>query len=107
VLDDVGLTERTAERFAGEAHLFGGFRLGFAFAGRQEVDGAADLGGDAELLAVLAGMDRLFRRARVDDGLGLRGDQGWRFSGHAAMVRAARGRGNAPNVTFSDAPARL
>jgi hypothetical protein len=41
VLDDVGLGQRPTKGFAGEPYLLGGLGFGFAFAGRQEVDGAA------------------------------------------------------------------
>src|SRR5450755_4229437 len=61
--EDMRLTERAAERFAGETYLDGGVLLGFAIACCQQVDGTALLVGDAQLL-----VDRFGRRAGLDGG---------------------------------------
>src|SRR5882757_1961790 len=94
IVDDVWLIERAGKRFAGHAYLGGGLGDLLAFAGGEQLERAAHLVTDA---ALVAGRDRfLGRRWRINNGLDPRGDQGRRVFAHAAMVRTARGRGNAP-----------
>jgi hypothetical protein len=66
-----------------EAYLLGRLGLGFAFAGRQQVDGAADLGGNALL------RDRLGRRACLDGRQRLRGGDPGFHTGKRHTVAAS------------------